>query len=349
MKLKRYFLVFVLSTVLLGIPGITLSALKKPTTVAELALYKGADRQQILEEGARKEGLIHFYTINIERRFWVNAFKKRYPYIKIDDWRASTAWLVPRVLNEDKIGKHNIDILELSQSSAIVLKTQGILQPFYSPNLAYVEEDEIKEEPGGGILLATYRLNPVGVGYNTKLITREQLPQSYQDLLDSKWKGKLTMIAGNTGVQWSGCILSAHGEDFLKRLNKQEIQWHMVSGRALLDMIIAEEYPFSATIYRSHVVISKSMGAAVDWVPLEPVYTVAAQMALPKHAPNPHSALLFIDFMLSKESAELVKHFGNISPRKDMAGLSSFKKWYGSETVDQTFNTQKLFNRLFLK
>ncbi|MFC1816808.1 ABC transporter substrate-binding protein [Thermodesulfobacteriota bacterium] len=334
--------------VVLVIAG-TGAAAGKPKTVAELALYKGADRQQILEEGARKEGTISFYTIHLERLFWVNAFKKRYPYIKVLDYRTGTSSLVTKVLEENKVGKHSVDVLELSQAAASVLQAGGILQPFYSPNLAELEEDGIREAPGGGVFLATYRLNPVGVGYNKTLITEDQLPKTYQDLLDPKWKGKITISGTNTGVQWIGTILSALGEDFVKRLAQQEIQVHMVSGGALFDMIVAGEYPFSPTLYRSHAVLSKKMGAAVDWVPLEPTYVVAGQMALDKHALHPHAGLLFMDFVLSKQSAELVKSIGMIPTRKDMTDLSSFKKFYGTKSVEETFRFQKIFNRLFLK
>jgi len=43
---------FCLLAVMMIFPGRALSADKRPATMAELAMYKGADRQQILEEGA---------------------------------------------------------------------------------------------------------------------------------------------------------------------------------------------------------------------------------------------------------------------------------------------------------
>ena len=57
----------------------------KPNTVAQLALYKGADRQQILEEGAKKEGKLSFYTTGTQAQYLVKAFEKKYPYIR---WRS---------------------------------------------------------------------------------------------------------------------------------------------------------------------------------------------------------------------------------------------------------------------
>src|SRR5512147_2178650 len=69
--------------------GVAISA-TKPTTVAELALYKGANRQQILEEGAKKEGKLTFYTTHVANKPLVDAFIKKYPFIKVDVWRADT-------------------------------------------------------------------------------------------------------------------------------------------------------------------------------------------------------------------------------------------------------------------
>jgi len=57
MKLNRAFRLFLLVSVLIAaLPNFVLAAPKRPTTTAELALYNEADRQQILEEGAKKEG-----------------------------------------------------------------------------------------------------------------------------------------------------------------------------------------------------------------------------------------------------------------------------------------------------
>ncbi len=102
MKVNQFslFLVALLSVTL---TGIGFSAPQKPMTAAELALYKGKDRQQILEEGAKKEGKLVIYTVGIidqSVKPIVDAFKKKYPYITVDVWRAGTEGLVPRVLQE---------------------------------------------------------------------------------------------------------------------------------------------------------------------------------------------------------------------------------------------------------
>lgn len=100
---QGYWSAFILVFCLL-LPILTEAAPKRPDTMAELALYKGADRQQILEEGARKEGTITFYTSGILKlavRPVVDAFEKKYPFLKVMIWRATGGMeLVPRVTME---------------------------------------------------------------------------------------------------------------------------------------------------------------------------------------------------------------------------------------------------------
>jgi iron(III) transport system substrate-binding protein len=187
------------------------------------------------------------------------------------------------------------------------------------------------------------------VGYNTKLITLDQVPKTNQDLLHPKWKGKIAIAGSDTGQNWMGTMLVAHGEDFVKKLAEQKFDVHMVSGRAILDMVINGEYICSPTIFDSHAINSKQQGAPCDWVPLEPVHMNVGQIALYRHSPNPHAAMLFIDFELSKESAEIHKAAGYSPTRKDVVGVKTYKKFYGAKSVEEAMKWDELFSRLFLK
>ncbi len=348
---QRCFLVISL-VLILALPCLGMSAPQKPVTVAELALYKGTDRQQILEEGAKKEGRLTFYTTGILKqtvRPLVDAFEKKYPFIKVEIWRAETNQLITRIFEEYKVSKYLADVIELTQNGEIVMEEGGFLQPYYSPNLEYLEDRTIKKGPGGGAFSAAHYQSGIGLGYNTKLINRDQLPKTYQDLLDPKWKGKLTIVGSNTGITWMGGILDTYGEEFVGKLADQKFSVHAVSARALLDMAINGEYNFSPTIFDSHVAKSKGEGAPVDWIPLEPVSIFLGQIMLPKHSPHPHAALLFIDFDLSKQGGELYKMNGYVSPRKDVPGEKIYKKHYGPRSTKQVEHWNNVFDKLFIE
>jgi len=315
MRRTGYILVCALVIVLV-FTGTVMGAEKKPTTVAELALYQGADRQQILEEGAKKEGKLVFYTSGILKqavRPVVDAFERKYPFIKVEIWRATGKQLVARVSEEYKGRKYLFDVLESTQ--VVVLPLSGI-----------------------------------GLGYNTKLVNKEELPKTYKDLLDPKWKGKMAIPGSDTGVNWMGAMHHAHGEEFVKQVAKQNCDVHMVSGRALLDMVINGEYALSPSLFDSHVFKSKKQGAPCDWIPLEPVHVNVGQISLSKNAAHPHAALLFIDFELTKEGAEIHKAAGYSPFHKEVPPLAkAYKKYYGAESLEDVKRMHELFDKLFLK
>ncbi|MFC1815115.1 ABC transporter substrate-binding protein [Thermodesulfobacteriota bacterium] len=352
MKEKCGVLLIVLIVGVLVFADNIVSADQKPTTVAELALYKGPDRQQILEEGARKEGKCILYTsgiISASVREVVGAFQKKYPYIKVDIWRASSPKLISRTREEYKSGKYTHDILESSLNAQIVSREIGISQPYYSPNLTNIREGAITKAPSGGVFSASFRMNDVGLGYNTNLISKEELPKTYQDLLDPKWEGKLTIAASGTSINWMATMLEAYGEEFVEKIAKQNFILHSISARALLDLIIAGEYSFSPAAYCPEVKQSKKIGAPIDWIYLEPVYVSITQVSLPKHAPHPHAALLYIDHQLSKEGAEVQEANFYLSSRKDAPSATTSKIFYGAKSAKQVKEWSELFNKLFLK
>jgi len=332
--------------------GTAQPAQKKPTTAAELAFYEGADRQQLLEEGARKEGKLTLYTTGILTqtvRPKVAAFQKKYPYIKVEIWRAGTAQLLPKVFEEYLAGQHVVDIIEISQGGELSLEERGLLQPFNSANLAFIEEGALRKAPRG-VFAAGHYESGYGLGYNTKFITKAELPKTHKDLLDPKWQGKgKVAISGDTGANWLGTLLATYGEDFVRKMAKQDFAVQIVAPAALRDMLINGEYVLSPTIADSHVAESKKKGAPVEWLAMEPVYILLGQILLPKYPANPHAALLFIDFDLTKETGELYKATGYDSTRKDVSGEKAYKKYYGPFSTKQYSQWNELFKELFLK
>jgi len=329
--------------------GNCLAAAKKPSTVAELALYKGVDRQKILEEGARKEGKLSFYTTGTQAKYIVQAFEKKYPFIKVEAWRANTREVVAKILEEYRAKKTASDIIGGTDAAGIVLREASLLQPFYSPEVPYIEEGAVEKAPGGGVFSVGHFQSGRGIGYNTKLIKKEALPKTYQDLLNPKWKGKMPIVGDWGGVVWMGGILSTLGEDFVRKLAQQDFIIHMVSARALNDMIVAGEYALSPTISDSHVAASKQDGAPVDWLALEPVACNLGQILLHKDALHPHAAMLFIDFDLSKEAGEIYKTEGYNTPRTDVANLRKYKMFFGFTSSQEVKRVSDLFDKLFLK
>ena len=83
-----------------------------PLTVPQLALYQGADREKILLEGAKREGQLTFYNSHTWFRTFVKDFEKKYPFIKIAEWRNDSKNIIRRVMEEFKAGRFLVDVVE---------------------------------------------------------------------------------------------------------------------------------------------------------------------------------------------------------------------------------------------
>src|ERR687895_2826672 len=109
---------------------------KKPRTLDELVAYSGADRQQILLEGAKAEGKVVWYTsLSGVYRELVDAFKRKYPDVAVEVYRAGSTDLGPRLLNEAQAGRYVADALESTPGLLMLLRERNLLKPYTSPEL----------------------------------------------------------------------------------------------------------------------------------------------------------------------------------------------------------------------
>ena len=107
---------------------------RKPRNLDELAAYTGADRHQILLDGAKAEGKIVWYTsLSGVYRELVDAFKRKYPDIAIDVYRGGSTDLGPRLLNEAQAGRFVADALESTPGLLMLSRGRGLLKPYASP------------------------------------------------------------------------------------------------------------------------------------------------------------------------------------------------------------------------
>lgn len=326
---------------------------KPPTTVAELAAYQGADRQKILEDGAKKEGKVVWYTslagAAIDRL--AAAFKQKYPYLTVDIFRGTESQLVTKATQELQAGQPSFDVIE-SQISAIQLLFQGgYMTPYYSPSAKDIPAAFKTQDKGALLQSATDRFSLISFGYNTTLIPANAVPKTIDDLMNPALKGKLAITGTNTGQRWLGSVLEAKGQDkgeqWLKDFaTKQQVQVQQISGQALLDLIAKGEVAGSPTIFKDHVELAAAeKHAPVKWVPLEPVVGNTGQDAMSLKATHPHAALLFIDFLLGPDGQK-VYHDNKYATAGDKL---DFKVWVPEhgKTTAQIDKDTKLWSSLF--
>ncbi len=327
----------------------------RPATVAEIALYQGADREQMLIEGAKKEGQVMFYNINTWLSTVAQEFEKKYPFVKVTVWRSDSKSLLKRVSEEYASGRYLVDVIDITHGGMGIFQKKGIFQEYYSPEMSAYEDDVKTKGKTGVYSLGDLELY-IGLGFNTSLISKSDAPKNFKDLLDPRWKGKISFAGTSTGIQWLGGALNVMGRDYLEKLARQEIKVQNIAAAALAGLIVSGEAPLSPTIYESNIITFKGKGAPVDWRAIEPVVTNLAASGITTKAPHPHAALLFLDYFHSKEGQRVLMRGGLGSPREDVGSLErKFKKsyleaQYSVEELERKFNEwEQLMKQLFIR
>lgn len=278
--------------------------------VADIALYQGKDRQSKIEEGAKKEGEIVWYTSLTadDSQQLVELFEKRYPFVKIKLTRLTSERTLQRYLAEFQAGRFNVDIIDTNNFQMELPRRKGALQAFHTPSTDKYDKRFLQPQ---GFWVAS-RLTMIVMGYNTRQVPPSEAPKKYEDLLDPKWKGKIAVEREQT--EWFISLMEHWGEEkgkaFFQKLGAQNPS--IRSGHSqMAQLIIAGEDPLSPNAYSHHFPRAMAKGAPADWNNLEPVVGTGGVSALAKNAPHPHAAMLFLDFFFSKDGGQKVIHDAN--------------------------------------
>ena len=294
------------------------------------ATYNGADRNQRILEGAKREGKVVFYSGMIENqalRPMADAFRKKYPFVAVDYWRGDSRALVQKALTERRAGRVTGDILE-STGGAEALIRAGAVEPFYTPSAAAFPKGYV--DPNR--MWAASRLDYFGIAYNTRQVSQAEVPKTYDELLNPKWKGAIAWRADSEvgAILFIAGVLREMGKDkgeaYLKQLASQRIINYAGSARALVDRVGEGEYKLALEIYAHHPLISKAKGAPLDTQMLNPVPSALSTIQLTKNAPHPNAAMLFIDYMLSKEGQGVLRQAQYLSPNPEVETDPSLRK-----------------------
>ena len=260
---------------------------------------------QKLIDGAKKEGaLVWYMSASIEdAQAILLAFSKKYPFLKTDFFRAGSARLFNRIMNEARAGKVLFDLVAVRGLETHQLVKAGLLQPYVSPESAAYPAG-FKDSKGYWVdYFDSYNV----IGYNTQLVAREQAPKSWEDLLDPKWKGKIALDEEN--FSWYGAMTQKWGKEktqrYMRALAKQDIQ--LRNGQTLIAQLMAAGEFSVAMVLAHRIEKMKEQGAPVAWVTtLDPVTVSLHPIGIAAKAPHPNAAKLFVDFILSKDGQQLL-------------------------------------------
>ena len=270
-----------------------------------------------LVEGAKKEGRFLWYTaLNVnDSDMLIKRFEQKYPFIKGEMLRLGSSQLLTKILTEAKTGAFKGDVIEIAGVLGHILKKNALLEKYVSSEAAAYPSS--MKDPDG--TWTSFFFNTHVLVYNTNMVKKEELPRRYEDLTQPRWKGKIALR--DDDFDNFGMMLRAMGKEkglaFMRRLAAQGVELRKGSSLAV-QLVAAGEVPLGMNLYGTRAEEFKKRGAPIDWVPMEFVIAAVEPLALAARAPNPNSARLFIDFLLSKESQTLMKERSRIPSRPDV-------------------------------
>src|SRR5215813_828746 len=273
------------------------SAWVQPRTLAEIAAYQGADRMERLIEGARKEGPLTLYTSRVAEDTTpvTDAFTRKYG-VDIQVWRASNRAVLQRVVQERRAGRCAADVVSSGTPALEPLHREQLLQAVKSPTEQELMPQALR--PHGEWVGIS--INIISAAYNTNLVRPGEVPKSYDDLKDPRWKGRLAIEADD--VDWFAAVVAKLGEAAGLQLFRDIVRTSGVSTRTghtlISNMVAVGEIPLALTVYSYKPDQLARAGAPIRTLYLAPVIALATGVSVTRCATRPHAALLFHEFML---------------------------------------------------
>lgn len=314
-------------------------------STADLANYRGADREEVLKAGAKKEGRLTWYTSLTAHRDIANVFEAKYPGVKVETYRAAPNDLTRRMLSEAQSKRNIADLLETTPTTLMIMREHKLLMPYYSPHLGNYPDDSKEEVDRSRVFWTTDRESIVGLGYNRNMVKASEVPKNFAEMARPENKGKIGVSGDTTGVRFIGAMIAAKGEEYVKNLRSLDIKAHMISGGAMHELMAAGEMHMSISIFRNHVLAGRLKGAPTEWVPMDLSPANAGSIGLPAASHSPHAAMLFIDFLLSPEGQRIYEEkFRFAVPTKNYG----FKRWYPEQgkTLEQYEKAEERWKKL---
>ena len=274
------------------------------------------EREAKLIDGAKREGNLVYYggilADQMKRVF--DEFNKKYPFLKVGTYRGGALDVYNRITTEALAKKYDVDAADMDPGEVYNLAKTGLVDPYLSPSRNGIQNEFMDKE---GYWTGYFHL-AMALGYNSKQVKKEEAPKTYEQLLDPKWKGKMSLDTDDMHLM--GTLLDFWGKEkglaYYKKLAENEPV--MRRGKNLQAQILsAGDVSIAPFLFGFQALLLKQKGAPVEITLLNPTLSSPSYLVLMKHAPRPHAAALFLDWALSQDGPMrlFAEEFGRGVPR----------------------------------
>jgi iron(III) transport system substrate-binding protein len=289
---------------------------------------------------AKKEGKLVWYTAQFEQTQAdkiAAAFKAKYSGIDVEVTRQTSQVIAQRFTQDFKNSANTVDVVGTADEGNFVeFKRINSLIAYTPPDIAFLPRDYQSLDKDGTYFTSALAL--IVISYNTNKVTAP--PQKWQDMLDPKWQGKITLGSPNFSGQvlnWVLAVTNKYTWSYFQDMAKLNPQ----IGKSINDTLSAEAKGERLIGASAHSVTlgRKANGDPVDaQFPSDFTVLVVQPQAVAKNAPHPNAARLFQNFNFSKEMSKVMADTFQPPIRTDVpgpAGLDISKLTTVRVTVEQ--------------
>lgn len=277
-------------------------------SVAQESPIPGVDPELI--EAALAEGVVTLYTTQNEEISHATAqgFEQAFPGMSVRILRLAAIPLYSRVSSEIEGGIHEVDVLSTGDQRTFTENPEWWEQitPELVPTVTLAPERS--RQPNFVITAQGAAM----MAYNTDMISAEEAPQTWTDVLDPRFQGRCLIVdprAVVTNVSWLEHMVEVYGEEFLESIPDQNCQI-VSAGTPGVQEVAAGGAALVFPVNRAHIMPIVEQGAPVEGVEPWAHSDIAAlgsetSVGIAAQAPNPNAARLYMTWLLTPEAQKI--------------------------------------------
>ena len=271
-----------------------------------------SDDLEALYEAALEEGELVTYYATSENVYTgiIEQFQERYPGIDVQSVRLNSSAISQRFGAERDSGAPTADLI---QHGAVGFHLTSLEEGWVVPAGELPLPEEFPDEfisPQLGPILG----HPLpAILYNTDLVSEDEIPTTWEDLTDPRWRGELLM-ADLEEQDWHvgvyGTVIDEFGEEWVEAFMANEPR--VVSGGVapITELIAAGEASVAPIGFIPLAKGVMASGAPLDYTIPDPQTSTPAIAAVNSEAENPNAARLFYHYQHTEEGMQPRLDFG---------------------------------------
>jgi len=328
------------------------TTLGHPAAAADPFAKPKLTEEELIAGSKAEGGKLSFYTSIPTKPYQavIKAFEERYPWVKSTFIRKGGPVLAQQFYAEKAGGTDKADVINSGAAEVYPdFRKKGFLAAI--GNLPqYPALRDLAKGPDGTYVAFLFVSQPML--WNTKLVKAEDVPDDLWELTKPKWKDKVASgnpAGGGASLNWYSWVCDCRKQAAGGTRPSSGLGQKWMNAMRENNMLLPGQVgPLNNAIItgQSQIAVSQFMGSVVEAIeegaPIDYKYPKQGTMgqhwvgAVNAKAPNPYTARLFMNWLMSKEGQiVLIQKLGAHSGRADIDSTKHFPLKGGIAPFDQ--------------